>query len=142
MYKCYNHVVFMYVFIIIEVSYVPVYRSVDNSVPPVLGAPCSLEDCHSPPQPNINSGLSQSPVKPLLVGRAFAGPMSPAKVSVSVCIYVPKSVCVCVCMLCLYTLCIPVCSCNRQRTSKRGGGHPAKPWNRSRELTQTRAWRE
>ena len=103
MYKCYKHVVFMYVFIIIEVSYVPVYRSVDNSVPPVLGAPCSLEDCHSPPQPNINSGLSESPVKPLLVGRAFAGPMSPAKVSVSVCICVPKNVCcVCACCVCIH----------------------------------------
>ena len=60
--------------------YVPVYRSVDNSVPPVLGTPCSYKEFHSPPQPNIESSLSQSPVKPLLVGRAFAGPMSPAKV--------------------------------------------------------------
>lgn len=66
---------------IAEICYVPVYRSVDNSVPPVLGTPCSLEDCHSPPQSNIDS-LSQSPVKPMFVGRAFAGPMSPAKVCV------------------------------------------------------------
>ena len=81
MYKCYKYVVYVYVFTV-EISYVPVYRSVDNSVPPVLGTPCSLEDCHSPPQSNINNSLSQSPVKPLLVGRAFAGPMSPAKVCV------------------------------------------------------------
>ena len=80
--------------VIAEVCFVPVYRSVDNSVPPVLGIPCSLEECHSPPQPN--GGLSQSPVKPLLVGRAFAGPMSPTMVSfVSVCgmyMYACKSV--------------------------------------------------
>lgn len=66
--------------VIAEVCFVPVYRSVDNSVPPVLGVPCSLEDYHSPPQPNVDGSLSQSPVKPLLVGRAFAGPMSPAMV--------------------------------------------------------------
>ena len=87
MFKHINYVVF--VGVVAEVCFVPVYRSVDNSVPPVLGTPCSLEDCHSPPQPNVDCSLSKSPVKPLLVGRAFAGPMSPAKV------HFCKCVCVC-----------------------------------------------
>ena len=73
------------------------YRSVDNSVPPVLGIPCSREDCHSPPQPNVDGSLSQSPVKPLLVGRAFAGPMSPAMVSVYTCVWCGMYLCMYVC---------------------------------------------
>lgn len=75
--------------LIAEICYVPVYRSTDNSVPPMLGTPCSLEDCHSPPQPHIDGNWSPSPVNPLLVGRAFAGPMSPAKVCMCV------SMCIC-----------------------------------------------
>ena len=142
MYKRYKYVVYMYVFII-EVSYVPVYRSVDNSVPPVLGAPCSLEGCHSPPRPNINNSLSQSPVKPLLVGRAFAGPMSPAKVSACVCLCVCVSKCVCVCVCVCLSVCVyAYLFSHRQRTLERDGGHPANPWNQSRKLMQIRAWRE
>jgi len=60
-----------------------VYRSVDNSVPPVLGNPCSIEECHSPP-----SNSSQSPVNPRLVGTAIAGPLSPAKVVYACSMYV------------------------------------------------------
>ena len=58
----------------------PVYRSVDNSIPPILGNPCSLGECHSP-----SSTSSQSPVNPRLVGTAIAGPLSPAKVCIYVC---------------------------------------------------------
>ena len=95
--------------VIAEVCFVLVYRSVDNSVPPVLGVPCSLEDCHSPPQPN-NSSLSQSPVKPMLVGRAFAGPMSPAMVRfVNICMVCV--LCACVCIACVCYVLPSVCAC-------------------------------
>lgn len=104
---------------IAEVCYVPVYRSVDNSVPPVLGTPCGLEYCYSPPQPCSGSGLPRSPVNPLLVGRAFAGPMSPAKVCVCLSVFV----CVCVLHVCMY-----VVHTFRQKTFERDGGHLAELW--------------
>jgi len=79
---------------IVEVYYVPVYRSTNNSVPPILGTPCDLENCHSPPQPHTDSNCLQSPVNPLLVGRAFAGPMSPAKVCVCLCVCLHMHFCI------------------------------------------------
>lgn len=51
--------------------YVPLFRAEDNSLAPVIGAPCphaSLPTC------------SGSPKDPMLMVRAFAGPMSPVKV--------------------------------------------------------------
>ena len=105
----YKHICYVTCLCVVDVCYVPVYRSVDNSVPPVLGTPCSLEDCHSPSK----DSLSQSPVKLSLVGRAFAGPMSPAKVcpSVVVCVYICVRVRTCVCLCVRACVCVCVCIC-------------------------------
>lgn len=103
------------VFFAADTCYVPVYRSIDNSVPPVLGNPCSFEDCHSPP-PNS----SQSPVNPRLVGTAFAGPLSPAKVGACSVVSAAMNYCVHVCDLMFLLF--------RLRISENGGDPPAGHW--------------
>ena len=62
-----------------EVYYIPVLRAVDNSTPPQLGSPCTSEG-YTQQQERTVVG---SPLTPI-VGQAFAGPMSPSKVSKSI----------------------------------------------------------
>jgi hypothetical protein len=54
-----------------RIYYVPVFRSEDNSTPPVLGSPCLWEESFSPSR-------AQSPVDPNCFNTATAGPMSPS----------------------------------------------------------------
>lgn len=56
--------------------YIPLLRATDNSSQPVIGAPWSPE-----PMENLSPRLPRSPKDPIMAVRAFAGPLSPSKVS-------------------------------------------------------------
>lgn len=57
--------------------YVPLMRSEDNTMPPVIGQPWSPDISKSNEMPRI----SNSPRDPSMYVRACAGPMSPTDVS-------------------------------------------------------------
>ena len=64
-----------------EVYYVPVLRAVDNSSPPSVGQPLRLTDTHISISPRPLEGGAPSGDVEDVVSQAFAGPMSPSKVS-------------------------------------------------------------
>ncbi|XP_076854955.1 ankyrin repeat and LEM domain-containing protein 2 isoform X2 [Brachyhypopomus gauderio] len=52
--------------------FVPLLRAADNSAQPVIGAPWSPE-----PMENLSPRLPRSPIEPVMMVRAFVGPLSP-----------------------------------------------------------------
>ena len=57
-----------------EIFYVPVLRTVDNSIPPKLGSPCAMHELDQEISLVDETGMP-------IMGHALAGPMPPSKVS-------------------------------------------------------------
>lgn len=62
--------------------YIPLLRATDNSSQPVIGAPWSPEPSETLPH-SLAPRFTRSPMDPVMAVRAFAGPLSPSKVIIT-----------------------------------------------------------
>lgn len=62
--------------------YIRLLRAIDNSSQPVIGAPWSPEPSETLPH-SLAPRFTRSPMDPVMAVRAFAGPLSPSKVIIT-----------------------------------------------------------